>query len=76
MTTFHLKSLVSLFEPRFSGKSGLKFPPQKLVLKFLKDLFMCFTALLLLFLQTAMILFFLHALLILTRGRQVRGGKL
>ena len=38
---------------------------------------MCLTALLLfLFLQTAMILFFLHALLILTRGRQVRGGKL
>ena len=37
---------------------------------------MCFTALpLSLFLETAMILFF-HALLILTGGRQVRGGKL
>ncbi|CAH3173478.1 unnamed protein product, partial [Porites evermanni] len=35
---------------------------------------MCFTALpVSLFLETAMILFFLHALLILTRGRQVRG---
>ena len=38
---------------------------------------MCFTALpVSLFLETAMILFFLHTLLILTRGRQVRGGKL
>ena len=53
------------------AQNGLK------LLKFLQDLSMCFTALpVSLFLETAMILFFLHTLLILTRGRQVRGGKL
>ena len=52
------------------AQSGLK------LLKSLKDLSVCFTALIFLKFQTAMIFYFLYALLILTRGRQVRGGKL
>ena len=45
-------------------------------LKLLKDLSVRFTALRYFYLQTVMIFYFLYALLILTRGRQVRGGKL
>ena len=53
------------------AQSGLK------LLKSLKDLSVCFTALLFFYLQTAMISYFLYALLILTRASQVRGrGKL
>ena len=53
------------------AQTGLK------LLKSLKDLSMCFIALLFFYLQTAMIFYFLYALSILTRGRQVRGlGKL
>ena len=52
------------------AQSGLK------LLKSLNELSVCFTALLFFYLQTAMIFYFLYALLILTRVRQVRGGKL